>query len=179
MSSGGRILAGADRNITFTGATLQIGTELPGAVPTAAGLLTLQTTGTGLLTMQTGSILDFDLFSGAGQGDNTGIVASADRAIILGGVDLSSSTILKVANPTGMTTWAANDQWRLFDWTGLSGPVSGSIAAFDLPSLPDGLTWNTADLLTSGVLSISLVPEPSRVIFLVFGAMSLLSRRRR
>lgn len=179
LGGSGRILAGADRNITLTGATLQIGTELPGAVPTAAGLLTLQTTGTGLLTLQTGSILDFDLFSGAGLGDNTGIAAAADRAIILGGLDLGSSTILKVANPTGMTAWAANDQWRLFDWTGLTGPMAGSVTQFDLPSLPDGLVWNTADLFTSGVLSITLVPEPSRAIFLVFGALAVFGRRRR
>ncbi|HAL70323.1 MAG TPA: hypothetical protein DCP71_00920, partial [Verrucomicrobiales bacterium] len=104
---------------------------------------------------------------------------ASPRAILLGGLDRGRRPILKVANLTGMTAWAANDQWRLFDWTGLTGPMAGSVTQFDLPSLPDGLVWNTADLFTSGVLSITLVPEPSRAIFLVFGAIAVFGRRRR
>lgn len=175
----GRILAGPNQNITLTGGTLQIGSELPGTPATAAGLLTVQTSGSGGLILDAGAILSFDLFSGAGFGDNSSLLAAADLAVIQGTLSWGSSTILQVSNPLNMTAWAANDKWRLFDWSGLSAPVAGNISSFDLPSLPDGLMWNTSDLFSTGILSISLVPEPGRAAFTIFGLFSLCSRRRR
>jgi len=178
LGGSGRIAPGADRSVTITGGTLQVGAEVSGQTP-IAGRLTIQTSGTGSLSLLSGSIFSFDLITGAGLGDNTGIATSADLAVILGVLNLGEDTILRVANPTNMTAWAANDQWRLFDWSEISGPVSGTVSQYDLPTLPEGLIWNTDDLFNTGILSISLVPEPSRAIFIIFGILSLLISRRR
>lgn len=174
----GRIAPDVDRSITLTGGTLQVGTELPGLPSATASSLTIQTSGTGRLDLLAGSSLTFDLFSGAGLGDNTAITTSADLAIILGAVTMDADTVLKVSNPTGMTGWAYNDQWRLFDWSGLTGPAVETVQ-YDLPTLPSGLVWNTDDLFTTGILSIAFVPEPSRMILLLTAFITLCSRRRR
>lgn len=179
LGGSGRIAPDADRSITYTGGTLQIGTELPGVSATAASSLTIQTSGTGQLNFLGGTTLTFDLFTGAGLGDNTGISTSADLAIILGAITMDADTVLRVSNPTGMTNWAYNDQWRLFDWSGLTGPALETVPQYDLPTLPSGLMWNTEDLFTTGILSVALVPEPSRMILLVTAFVAFVSRRRR
>jgi len=179
IGGSGRIALQSGQSISLTAATLQIGTELPGRVATSASVLTLQTTGAGLLSLSTGSVFSFDLFSGAGLGDNSGNAAAADLAIIQGAVSLETGITLRVANPTGMTSWAINDQWRLFDWSGLTGSVSAASVQYELPTLPQGLLWNTDSLFTTGILSISIVPEPSRGIFMIFGMLALVIGRRR
>lgn len=178
----GRVVPGTDKSISLVGGTLQIGTELPGQPATSASVLTLQTSGLGSLSLTAGSILAFDLFMGAGLGDNTGLSTAADLATILGTVSLSADTVVRVSNPLGMTMWAANDQWRLFDWSGLTTPVSGTVTQYDLPVLPEGLAWNTADLFNTGILSIIntvVVPEPSRPLLLLITATTFLVRRKR
>lgn len=178
LGGSGRIVPGLDQNVTLTGAKLQVGADLPGMTPTLASTLTIHTTGAGLLTLQADSVLMLDLFTGAGLGDSTALASAADMAILSGRVALSGTT-LKVSNPANMTAWSVNDQWRLFDWTGLAEPVSGGFSSYDLPSLPDGLLWDTSAIFTTGVLSIVVVPEPSRAIFMIFGTSLLLIRRRR
>lgn len=173
----GRIEPAADRSITV-GGHLQIGLDYPGLTPTASSL-TIVTSGSGMLSFTADSVLLFDLISGAGAGDNTASLAAADRAVFQGAVEFGTNVTLKVSNPNGMTTWAVNDQWQLFDWAGLSGPFTGSISSYDLPSLPADMMWDTSSLFTSGVLSISLVPEPSRGILVLAGTLALLGRRRR
>lgn len=183
LGGSGRIAPGADRSITITGGTLQIGTELPGQAGQSASTLTLETSGSGSLSFLSGTTLAFDLFSGAGMGDNSDLYAAADRALFSGLVNFSEDTRIKVSNPTGMTGWAANDSWKLFDWAGLatdgSGPPAAGSALFDLPALPEGMVWNTDALWTSGVLSISLVPEPSRAMLMLTFALFWLGRRQR
>ncbi len=174
----GRIAPGADQSVMLTGGTLQVGTELPGEIPAAASTLTIQTSGSGVLSLSSGSILTFDLFSGAGKGDNTGNLAAADRAIISGAVSLGTDTTLRVSNPNEMTGWADGDQWQLFDWSGLTGPAAVTTIQFDLPELTAGLIWDTTELFTTGVLIVA-VPEPSRVLLLFFAVFALALRRRR
>jgi len=174
----GHIAPGADQSVTFTGATLQVGTELPGDVPLAAGTLTIQTSGAGVLSFSAGSTLTFDLFSGAGQGDSTGIAAAADLAIVSGTVSFDADTLLRVSNPTDMTGWVDGDKWQLFDWSGLTDPVSVTTIQFDLPTLTGGLIWDTSGLFTTGVLAVA-VPEPARALLLFFAASAMALRRRR
>ncbi len=173
----GRIAPGAGKSVIVSGGTMQIGADLPGKAA-AAGSLTIQTSGGGMLDFQPDSYLHFDLLSGAGMGDNTGLASAADLAIIGGAVNIGARVTLKVSNPTGMSTWAGNDQWKLFDWSGLTG-VTGSVQTYDLPDLPAGLMWDTSALFTTGFLSISMVPEPSRLLFLGLGGLILMTRRRR
>ncbi|MEN3943832.1 autotransporter-associated beta strand repeat-containing protein [Prosthecobacter sp. SYSU 5D2] len=173
----GRIELAADRSITV-GGRLQIGLDYPGVIPTASSL-TIITSGAGMLSFTADSVLLLDLISGAGAGDNSASLTSADRAVLQGAVEFGSNVTLRVSNSTGMTTWAVNDQWQLFDWAGLSGPVTGSISNYELPSLPADLMWDTSSLFTSGVLSISLVPEPSRCFLVLVGTLFCLVRRGR
>ena len=179
LGGSGRIAPSVDTNVTLTGATLQIGTELPGLSSSSASSLTIQTSGNGVMNMLNGSTFAFDLFSGAGLGDNSLQSTAADLAVILGSLNMEASTIIKVSNPTGMVAWAANDQWRLFDWSGLIQPMANTVAQYDLPILPAGLMWNTDALFSSGILSISLVPEPTRTLLLLVAGAALAMRRRR
>ncbi|SKB04229.1 PEP-CTERM protein-sorting domain-containing protein [Prosthecobacter debontii] len=177
----GRVTPAADKNIDIIGGTLQVGTELPGYTATAASTLTLQTSGTGSLNLTSFATIAFDLFSGAGLGNNTGLSTAADLAIILGNASFSSDTLIRVSNPNGMTQWAVDDQWRIFDWTNLSTPITNTVN-YDLPSLPEGLAWDTSALFDTGVLSIisaTVVPEPSRMLLLAFGMMMLTTYRKR
>ncbi|WP_176159652.1 beta strand repeat-containing protein [Prosthecobacter debontii] len=174
----GRIAPAIHGSIVLTGATLSVG-DSSLSTPQAADL-TLATTGTGLLSLQAASIFAFDLFSGAGFGDNTLTAGAADLAVISGGLALGTDITLRVSNPTGMTAFAAEDSWRLFDWSGLSG-LTGNFTRYELPTLSEGLAWDLSQLYSHGVLSItvSVVPEPSRMLLLVLGLGGLIVRRRR
>lgn len=177
----GRVAPAADQNINITGGTLQVGMELPGDTATTASILTIQTSGSGSLNLTGAATLALDLFTGAGQGNNTELSTAADLAIILGNVNLAPDTIIKVSNPNHMTEWAAQDQWWLFDWSYLSAPIDNSVT-YDLPTLPEGLAWDTSALLDIGVLTIitvNVVPEPSRILLLAVGALMVVSHRRR
>jgi fibronectin-binding autotransporter adhesin len=179
IGGSGIIAPAMNNNIVLMGGSLQIGLDLPEAPSQTASSLTIRTQGAGSFSAYYGSVFSFDLFSGAGLGDNTGDTASADLAIFSGTVVLDSGVALRVSNPLGMANWNAGDQWRLFDWSGLSSPAMGEFTDYNLPALPSGMIWNTADLMTTGILSITFVPEPSRALFLLVGALALCSQRRR
>ena len=51
------------------------------------------------------------------------------------------------------------------------GPTTGTFAQVDLPSLGNGLSWNTSNLYANG--TISVVPEPSALALLAAGAIGL------
>ena len=51
----------------------------------------------------------------------------------------------------------AGDVFDLFDW---NGTLTGSFGAVWLPTLTQGLLWDTSSLYTTGELRISAVPEP-------------------
>ena len=78
----------------------------------------------------------------------------------------------------------AGDAWKLFDWSGiLSGtaPVEGNngFSSIVLPALGAGYGWDVSQLFTTGVITVSGVPEPGRALMLLLGLLSLLTRRRR
>jgi len=85
-------------------------------------------------------------------------------------------------------TPAAGDMFNLFDWvlamTGTfdvpapttTGGVHGDI---DLPTLSGGLTWDVSALKSHGIIIVGGVPEPGRMMLLLFGLLGLCLRRRR
>ena len=86
-----------------------------------------------------------------------------------------------------MTGFAANDRWRLFDWTTLGGNApSGTFESslMELPALTTGLEWNLSQLQTLGTLSVTAasfaaVPEPNRAVFMLLGICIAIFRRKR
>jgi autotransporter-associated beta strand protein len=129
---------------------------------------------------QSGSTLEFDLFSGAGQGDQTGNLAAADILRTGGLFDISTGVKLKVNS--AMTGFAANDSWRLLDWYALAGTApTGTFdtALLELPTLTGTLGWDLSKLYTAGTISVVVVPEPTRALLFALGLIGLLIRRRR
>jgi fibronectin-binding autotransporter adhesin len=127
--------------------------------------------------------LNFDIFSRT-SGMNS--ISAADLLILSGGgthtVNLSGK--LNLTDTTGTSnSWQAGDVWTLLDWVSLgSVPLANRSVNFtelNLPALGSGLSWDTSALASAGTIGIQLVPEPSRMILLIFGVTALLSRRRR
>jgi hypothetical protein len=133
---------------TMTGGTLTAGTVAfsftnnggtiaPGASP-------------GLMTV----IGDFTNASGTLRMELAGTTAAQhDKIAITGG--LSAGGILDVDFLGGYTP-AAGDSFDLFDFTSASGAFT-----LALPALPVGLNWNSSNLLTTGVLSVSSALGPN------------------
>ena len=69
---------------------------------------------------------------------------------------------------------AANQSFDLFD-----GTLDGAFDLISLPTLANGLSWNTSGLYTTGTITVQAVPEPASLVVLGLGALALLRRRRR
>ena len=174
----GRIAPAADVDISLSQATLQVGLDLQGEAAAAAAL-TLHTSGSGATRLLAGSVLELDLISGAGLGDQSAETGAADRLMVGGSLVLGGNAVLRVGNPNRMDAWMVGDTWRLFDWTTLSGTAEGTFTTFELPVLPEGLFWDTSALFDQGTLAISFVPEPGRTAFIGLGLLFWLLRRKR
>lgn len=112
-----------------------------------------------------------------------------------------SNTLLFNGNLTiGPATLSpfAPEVFDLFDWSGLSvaptfasrysaGSYGGYLLGngddnlgFDLPDISgSGFAWDISSFTTNGSIAIIVVPEPSRMIFMLIGVAGLTARRRR
>ncbi|MGV3663196.1 MAG: autotransporter outer membrane beta-barrel domain-containing protein, partial [Prosthecobacter sp.] len=169
LSGSGIIAAGASA-ITLNG-SLSIGDNNNAAADLALGT----TTGGGITLGSTGS-MTFDLFSGAGAGNNTGNITASDLLILYGDISLLNGASLILNNPNNMSAWAWGDQWKLWNVTG-AGTITGSfnIASILGPALSGINVWSFDS--STGILSI--VPEPGRASLIFLGLCGLLLRRRR
>ncbi len=61
---------------------------------------------------------------------------------------------------------SADESFEIFN-----GPTTGKFAQINLPSLSNGLSWDTSNLYTSGAISVA--PEPSSLALLAAGAIGL------
>lgn len=178
IGGNGKMAPAANQQLIFTSVTVQPGAEVAGAAA-SPGTLTFQTSGTGATRFLDSSFVDFDLFTGAGSGNNTANPLAADLISIGGLLELGTNVTLRVSNPNNMTTWAAGDSWKLFDWSTLGGTVSGTFASSTLPTLPFDLSWDLSQLATAGTIIILQVPEPSRMLLGCFAMLLMALRRRR
>ncbi|MCX6856018.1 MAG: autotransporter-associated beta strand repeat-containing protein, partial [Verrucomicrobia bacterium] len=175
LAGTGTVEAAANNYIYING-TLQVGDSTLG-VPVAS-TLEVKTSGTGSMVLGAASIVKFDLFSGAGLGDNTAISTAADQIRLFGSLDAATtpgSTLLLAY--VGAGSFMAGDMWKLFDLTG-PGTISG---AFNINYSGLGLGPLLAAELnhSTGILSIVTVPEPSRALLYMIGLMGIFLRRRR
>ena len=138
-------------SVIINGGTLAVGN--PGA--TSGSMFNLL--GAGSLKFTNNGVLSVNLFSGAGAGNNTNNAAAADRLNVPTAVFLTNTATLTVNNPKGMTAWAAGDQWKIANWSSVTGTFTNT----NLPALPAGLGWNLSALYNAGVISIALV-SPTR-----------------
>ncbi len=172
LAGTGRVNAGSN-TITINGA-LNIGdTTLATAVSTD---LELGTSGGAGITLGATGSMRFDLFSGAGAGNNTASLTASDLLILYGDISLLSGASLIIDNPNNMSAWAIGDQWRLWDVTN-AGNRTGSFALANIiaPLLSVDKAWSFDS--NSGILSI--VPEPGRACLILLGMCGLQLRRRR
>ena len=98
-----------------------------------------------------------------------------------------------VVNSVGTVTVQAGQVFNLIDWSGASISGGFTVGAFnsydassnviagdlDLTALGGGFGWDVSALTTYGVLVVVVVPEPSRMLLLMFGLLGLFYRRRR
>jgi hypothetical protein len=124
--TGGRLSVGAiTGNVTNNGATIA-----PGASP---GVTTIN----GDLTLNTGA-LEIEIAGvGAGQFDRIAVTGA-----------LAAGGVLDVTFLSGFTP-AAGATFDILDFATASGAFT-----LDLPPLASGLSWNTSNLLTTGVLAV-------------------------
>ncbi|MCW0219916.1 MAG: autotransporter-associated beta strand repeat-containing protein [Prosthecobacter sp.] len=178
----GRVAPAANEFIIISGGTLSIGDSTLETL--AAGTLELATSGSGMLILDSGTIVTLDIFSrpvyvSTGLEAGVATLQTADMLVVSGYAYLGTDSILRVGNPNQVTDFQAGDQWQLFDWSGLTDTGIGTFAQTELPDLSPGLAWDLSELYTSGTLSVSLVPEPSRAALLMVFGIAFVGRRRR
>jgi hypothetical protein len=72
--------------------------------------------------------------------------------------------------PTGFTPFLG-EQFQLID-----GQITGTFNSVTVPSLPNGETWDTSDLYTTG--TITVVPEPASITLMFASGCFLLRCRK-
>jgi autotransporter-associated beta strand protein len=174
----GTIAPSAGNGVTTNG-TLQIG----GTSPTVGEDLNITLTSA---TLAINEKVAFDIFGGKGSGVANG-ASDADRLLLTGstsGIVALGAGASLVVNTASNTGWTAGSAWQLFEWasivpTGTFSNLTSTQGNFtDLPDLSSfNLAWDVSNIYTAG--TISIVPEPSRLMLLVFGLLGLFFRRRR
>jgi len=153
LTGNGRISGSASTNAATT-LTLN-GRIAPG---NSAGAITV----VGDLTAGSGAEFLFEL----------GGTSSYDQLLVTGNLNFGGTLRLSLIN--GFTL-SNGDSFNLFDFATSSGSLG-----YDLPTLGGGLSWDTAQVIDSGIISV--VPEPSTYGLLVLAAAGLachVVRRRR
>jgi len=123
----------------------------------ALNVSSFQVTTSGTVTVAPGQNLIFDINSAVSYGR-------------IGSVSAMGAIIQVVGDSY---TAQAGDSFTL-----TSANFNGATLGY-LPSLPQGLEWNTSQLFSNGTLSVEAVPEPSTYLFLMGGLLWLALLKRR
>jgi uncharacterized protein YjbI with pentapeptide repeats len=96
--------------------------------------------------------------------DNTGLLIVRLEDDVWGstiafdaGIGVTFDGTLEVELRNGFTP-IVGDEWQLFDFAGIT--PTGGFDAFVLPTLADGMQWDTANLMNTGVLAVTAGVEP-------------------
>ncbi len=173
LSGTGIIAPAINTNINLNGSLIVGDTTLGSPV---ASSITLTTSGSGVTTTSTSSLFHFDLFTRIGGANPLG---SADYIKLPGTLNNNSmgpnlGTIV-ITNRIGPTTFALGDSWHLFDFTG-GGTITDD---FNVDYTNLGLSGDLIGQFDRLSGTFSIVPEPSRTLFLTLGLLTLTLRRRR
>ena len=144
----------AKGTITGNMVNISLGTVAPG---TPVGTLAI----TGSYTQDATALLQFEL-----GGQKPGV--EFDRLLVGGNVSLAGT--LKVSLIGGFSP-TLGDSFDILDW----GTLSGTFSTLQLPALGNNLAWNTSQLYTSGVISVTTVPEPAAAVLFAMLAPALLA----
>lgn len=115
--------------------------------------------------------LNVDLFTGAGLGNNTGILASSDRLNLTGTlVSGANAGVLVVGNPLGLTGFRGGDSWLLVNMAPAGGPgnITGNLGV-DNPGVFDGLNDTALNLVPTQVGNFNQVSGVYTVIDTITG----------
>ncbi len=160
----GAMLAGAGAISTAAGQSMFLNGTVSVGDPTGvatAATFSLATSGGGSVVFGTGSVILMDVFTGAGAGDNTGNAASADRISLTGTLTTTTTGTLVLANPNALNSFAAGDQWKLFDLNAGAGSIVGDLTVIDTAlGLVNGLTGEF-DKLTGIYRIVGSTPQLS------------------
>ena len=174
LSGTGIIAPAINTNINLNGSLIVGDTTLGSPV---ASSITLTTSGSGVTTTSTTSLFHFDLFTRIGGANPLG--SAADYIKLPGTLNNTSvgpnlGTIV-ITNRTGSSTFALGDSWHLFDFTG-GGTITDD---FNVDYTNLGLSGDLIGQFDRLSGTFSIVPEPSRTLFLALGLLTLTLRRRR
>ncbi len=178
VSTGGTVAPGvaAEGRLTLNGAlTVNTGgtllMQLGGATTNDASTVLSQMNSNGNLTGMIGSVPASWTTYQVGTTLHDNILASGTiSAPVINGTLKIDPTFLYGYNPS------YGDIFKLIDWAA-AGSITGS-TSFDYTGVTlNGLSFNTDLFASNGILVV--VPEPSRVLFLMFGLLGLMLRRRR
>ncbi len=109
LAGTGAITTAVNQSIFING-TFSVGD--PGVAATAT-TFALTTPGAGAVVMGAGSVIQLDLFTGAGLGNNLSDATAADSINLHGQLDATAGGTLVIGNPNGMTGFQGGDQWQL------------------------------------------------------------------
>lgn len=173
LTGTGFINAGLDNSITLNG-TLSVGDP---SLNTVANL-DLVTSGLGSIDLGVGSLLELDIFFGAGLGNQSGNANAADQLRLAGTINILPGATLKLLNPNGLTSWSNGDTFKLLDWSALTS-VTGNfnVDASEL-QLPLGFGLDATNLYSLGTITV-VVPEPGRSLLLLMSGVAFLHQRKR
>jgi fibronectin-binding autotransporter adhesin len=169
LSGKGQIEAGAAKYIFINGALVVGDSTLSTPVASA---MKLTTSGGGSTVLGAGSSLHLDLFSSAG--DLTASLAAADRIRLFGTLDPTLGGSIVLGNPNALA-FVYGDRWTLFEVVGTNSILAD--IAIDTSAL--GLSPAQFAIFDRQDGTLSIVPEPGRVILFLTGLCSIFFTRRR